>query len=50
MLISINKLNLKTDTIIIWLEKIKLVNVTDLIFYYLHNSLNIRIIHLMQKE
>jgi hypothetical protein len=36
VVISIDRLNLRTNTIVILLGKIKLVNVTDLICYYLH--------------
>jgi hypothetical protein len=36
MLINIDRLNLKTDTIVILLNKTKPINVTDLICYYLH--------------
>jgi hypothetical protein len=36
VVISIDRLNLKTDIIVISLSKTELVNVTDLICYYLH--------------
>jgi hypothetical protein len=36
MLISIDKLNLRTNNIIIWLNKTKSINIKDLIHYYLH--------------
>jgi hypothetical protein len=36
VLTSIDELNLRTDIIVIWLDKTKPVNVTDLICYYLH--------------
>jgi hypothetical protein len=36
VLTSIDRLNLRTDIIVIWLDKTEPVNVTDLICYYLH--------------
>jgi hypothetical protein len=49
VLTSIDKLNLRTDTIVIWFDKTKPVNVIGLIHYYFTHLLNIRAIHSMQK-